>query len=127
MKGIVQSLKRRGKLRCICSKGLSFGLVWVGPGFQRPARGGFKSGWFLKNYTKKSRDCQAEVQKSVKGIILIGARADYAQSHSQCSLRSSLFFFLIPKIDSLFSPRAGPWPTHITKLRKKQSLSNEHN
>ena len=25
-----------------------------------------------------------------------------------------LFFFLIPKVDSLFSPRAGPWPTHIT-------------
>ena len=32
---------------------VSFGLVWVGPGFKRPARGGFKSGWFLKNYTIK--------------------------------------------------------------------------
>ena len=38
-------------------------------------------------------DCRAEVQKSVKGIILIGARADYPQSHSQCSLRSSNFLF----------------------------------
>ena len=46
-------------------------------------------------------DCQAEVQKSVKGIILFGARKNYAQSHSQCSLGLSLFF-LIPKVDSLF-------------------------
>ena len=58
-------------------------------------------------------DCQAEVQKSVKGIILISARANYAQSHSQCSLGSSLFF-LIPKVDSLFSPHVCPWPTLIT-------------
>ena len=72
-------------------------------------------------------DCWAEVQKSVKGIILIGARADYAQRHSLCSLRSSIFKkFLFQKSTPFFHLVLVLGPPTKCK-REKQSLSNEHN
>ena len=53
---------KRDEAKCVVfvRKDCFFSLVWVGPAFKRPARGGFKSGWVLKNYTK---NCAQKLKK----------------------------------------------------------------